>query len=237
MEIQLTDFENAAYSLFIVLLTRVLSAFDLNLYIPLSKVDANMATAHKRGALANEKFYFRKNLTRSAILEGEDYELMTINEIMNGKELPNGERFSGLVELMNIYLDTTNIAKDTRDRLSRYLSFISKKASGELISTATWIRNEVITHPEYKKDSVVSPKIAHDLLQKCIKIGHGEYHPVELLGEFKISPQRSKRSVKFGKFCGWNQAFFVMGGLGLIGGMYLVFKKTWKLISVKIVSV
>ena len=34
---QLTDYENAAFVVFIVLVTRVILAFDLNLYIPLSQ--------------------------------------------------------------------------------------------------------------------------------------------------------------------------------------------------------
>jgi glutamate--cysteine ligase catalytic subunit len=38
MEIQLTDFENAAYSIFIVLLTRAILSYNLNFYAPLSKV-------------------------------------------------------------------------------------------------------------------------------------------------------------------------------------------------------
>jgi hypothetical protein len=38
MEVQLTDFENAAFVVFVVLVTRVVLAFDLCLYIPLSKV-------------------------------------------------------------------------------------------------------------------------------------------------------------------------------------------------------
>lgn len=42
MEIQLTDFENAAFTVFIILLTRVILAFDLSLYIPLSKVRENI---------------------------------------------------------------------------------------------------------------------------------------------------------------------------------------------------
>ena len=37
-KVQLTDFENAAYVTFVVLLTRVILSFDLNLLIPLSKV-------------------------------------------------------------------------------------------------------------------------------------------------------------------------------------------------------
>ena len=42
MELQLTDFENAAMTVFVVLVTRVILAFDLCLYIPLSKVRANI---------------------------------------------------------------------------------------------------------------------------------------------------------------------------------------------------
>lgn len=38
MEVQLTDFENAAFSVFIVLLTRAIITFGLNFYIPISKV-------------------------------------------------------------------------------------------------------------------------------------------------------------------------------------------------------
>lgn len=41
MEIQLTDFENAAFTVFVVLLTRIILAFDLHLYIPISKVREN----------------------------------------------------------------------------------------------------------------------------------------------------------------------------------------------------
>jgi len=38
MEVQITDFENAAFAVFNVLLTRVILSMNLNLYIPISKV-------------------------------------------------------------------------------------------------------------------------------------------------------------------------------------------------------
>jgi glutamate--cysteine ligase catalytic subunit len=38
MEVQLTDFENAAYAVFVVLLSRAILKFNLNFYIPISKV-------------------------------------------------------------------------------------------------------------------------------------------------------------------------------------------------------
>ena len=37
MEVQLTDFENAAFSIFIVLLTRAILSFNLNFYMPISQ--------------------------------------------------------------------------------------------------------------------------------------------------------------------------------------------------------
>lgn len=55
METQATDAENAAFVVFVVLVTRVILAFDLNLYIPLSKVDENMKRAHSRDAVHQQK--------------------------------------------------------------------------------------------------------------------------------------------------------------------------------------
>jgi DNA-binding ferritin-like protein (Dps family) len=70
MEIQLTDFENAAFAVFIVLLQRTILTFDLNLYIPISKVDANMQRAHSRNSAARGKFFFRRHL--APLEEGDD---------------------------------------------------------------------------------------------------------------------------------------------------------------------
>jgi glutamate--cysteine ligase catalytic subunit len=58
-QVQLTDFENAAFATFVVLITRVILSFNLSLLIPLSKVDENLAAAQKRDAARKEKFYFR----------------------------------------------------------------------------------------------------------------------------------------------------------------------------------
>lgn len=45
MEVQPTDFENAAYSVFIVLLTRAILSFGLNFYMPVSKVRSRVAAS------------------------------------------------------------------------------------------------------------------------------------------------------------------------------------------------
>jgi len=92
MEVQLTDFENAAFTVFIVLLTRAILSFNLNLYIPITKVgraparrrrrgertstsgtrarrrrplpqvDENMQTAHTRDAARTGLFNFRNHI-------------------------------------------------------------------------------------------------------------------------------------------------------------------------------
>eukprot|EP00948_MAST-09A_sp_MAST-9A-sp1_P002264 g2264.t1 len=63
MDCQWADCENAAYTVFVVLLSRLILLFDLNLYIPMSKVDENMRRAHAKDAATKGLFYFRKRVT------------------------------------------------------------------------------------------------------------------------------------------------------------------------------
>jgi glutamate--cysteine ligase catalytic subunit len=198
MEIQITDFENAAFSVFMVLITRAILSFGLNFYIPIMKTDENMQTAHKKDAVLNDKFYFRKNpfpiryprpyssngtpvsgTTTPAIMSRpptptgpveDEYALMSIDEIMNGSK-PGGEnRFPGLIPLVENYLDSMNVDIQTRCELARYLALIRKRANGSLWTAAKWIREFVDKHEEYEGDSVVGEKINHDLVGAVITI-------------------------------------------------------------------
>ncbi|KAI0268852.1 glutamate-cysteine ligase catalytic subunit [Gloeopeniophorella convolvens] len=62
MEVQMTDFENAAFAVFIVLLSRAIMSMNLNFYVPISKVDENMRRAQQRDAVHQSKFYFRREV-------------------------------------------------------------------------------------------------------------------------------------------------------------------------------
>ncbi|KAL4809954.1 GCS-domain-containing protein [Aspergillus unguis] len=188
MEIQMTDFENAAFSIFIVLVTRAILSFDLNFYIPIQRTTENMETAHARNAVLDRKFYFRKNPfsaparrqqhsssdsnTSSAYntppsspplgpVESE-YELMTISDIINGSA--DGS-FPGLIPLVESYLDSVNVDVETRCSLARYLDLIRKRANGTLWTGAKWIREFVAKHPAYKQDSAVSEEVCYDLIK------------------------------------------------------------------------
>jgi len=82
----MTDFENAAFAVFIVLLSRAIMSMNINLYIPISKacichslvitihvmklilvgwgrqVDQNMHRAQQRDAVNQARFYFRREV-------------------------------------------------------------------------------------------------------------------------------------------------------------------------------
>lgn len=165
-ELQITDFENAAFVAFLVLLTRTILTFDLHLAVPISKVDENMKRAQKRDACLDEKFYFKKNLFDPSDVTCEE---MTMNEIVNG----NGD-FPGLIPLVKGYLaQLDSIDVQTNCKIMHYLKLIEGKANGSLKTTANWMRTFVTNSPMYKHDSVVSDEIAYDLMWNLSKIANG----------------------------------------------------------------
>lgn len=195
MEIQITDFENAAFSVFVVLITRAILSFDLNFYIPIPRTTENMETAHKRDAVLNDKFYFRKDPlpkrqvrangasnppsgastpqlqpSRPASPVGpveDEYELMTVDEVINGKAAGS---FPGLIPLVESYLDSLNVDVETRCELAQYLALIKGRANGTLWTASKWIRHYVREHEEYKKDSVVPDTLVYDLVKAVERI-------------------------------------------------------------------
>ncbi|XP_067150277.1 glutamate--cysteine ligase catalytic subunit isoform X4 [Apteryx mantelli] len=130
MEVQLTDFENSAYVVFVVLLTRVILSYKLDFLIPLSK----------------EGF------------------------------------FPGLIPILNSYLENMEVDVDTRCTILNYLKLIKKRASGELMTVARWMREFVAQHPDYKQDSVITDEMNYSLIWKCNQIAQGQAECPELLG-------------------------------------------------------
>lgn len=203
-EVQFTDFENAAVISFIVLLTRVILSYKLNLVIPISKVQENMKNAQKMNSITSEKFWFRKNINLSGCVCSEFKKkfadmctsddsspssapvciLMTVNEIINGKE---GE-FPGLAPLLGTYLSSIELDAETHCVMHRYLDFIKRKAAGDILTTASWMRKFVHNHPAYKHDSVVTDEINYDLLRTVQQLQEGKQSCPELFGEFIIPP-------------------------------------------------
>ncbi|KAJ5818106.1 hypothetical protein N7474_003697 [Penicillium riverlandense] len=193
MEIQITDFENAAFSIFIVLITRAILSFDLNFYIPISRTTENMETAHARNAVLDQKFYFRKDpfprrapKNAHSMNGGSAFSSASSSavntpppspplgpveseyELMTISDIVNGcsdGSFPGLIPLVESYLNSVNVDVETRCFLARYLDLIRKRADGTLWTGARWIREFVAKHPSYKRDSVVSEEICYDLVK------------------------------------------------------------------------
>lgn len=63
-----------------------------------------------------------------------------------------------------------------------YISVFFHTCAGELMTTATYLRQCVAKHPDYKKDSVVSDRIAYDLLEHLRDISEGKVNCPELTG-------------------------------------------------------
>ncbi|XP_045860681.1 glutamate--cysteine ligase catalytic subunit [Meles meles] len=192
MEVQLTDFENSAYVVFVVLLTRVILSYKLDFLIPLSKVDENMKVAQKRDAVLQGMFYFRKDICKggNTVVDGygkaknsteqalEEYALMSIDTIINGKE----GVFPGLIPILNSYLENMEVDVDTRCSILNYLKLIKKRASGELMTVARWMREFIANHPDYKQDSVITDEMNYSLILKCNQIANELCECPELLG-------------------------------------------------------
>jgi len=182
-----------------------------------------MHRAHQRNANALNKFYFRKHMapppspvtpgspqqapqgsdtlpaTEQSVESVEDnYEEMTMDEIFNGKDC----YFPGLIPLVHAYLDYINTDPETRKRLNQYLQFISRRAKGESITAATWMRKFVSSHPAYTQDSIISPEVAHDLLMACKQVGEGILPCPDILGDIvidRVRPQDAAGQVLEGR--------------------------------------
>lgn len=179
MELQFTDFENTAFCAFVILLTRAIQTFGLNFLMPMSKVDVNMRRAQKRNACLSEKFYFRKNVEESEMSESEaNCELveLSIDEIMNG----NGE-FRGVLSFIRDYVGLVELEPLTQCYFKQFLKLIEKRANGEFMTPASYIRKFVMNHSKYKNDSVVDEDVSYDLLWHVYLIQNGKVSFPEML--------------------------------------------------------
>lgn len=180
MEVQLTDFENAAFTVFTVLLTRALLSFNLNFYLPIARTDDNFETAHARDAVMTRQFYFRQNPTSApdgdaaspSPIESE-YRLMSLDEIINGSSDEAPVAFPGLLPLVETYLASRNVDVAVRCQLTAYLGLIRDRANGRLWTAAHWMRSFVQNHSDYACDSVVSEVITHDLVKAVLALETG----------------------------------------------------------------
>lgn len=185
MDIQLSDFENAAYVIFIVLLSRMIVSLNLNFQIPMSKVHSNFEKAVNKDAVLNELFWFKFNIVTSNCKNNvfgglrtgnckDTLAELTIKEIFCGKD-----EYLGLLGYIDKYLlEVVGCSRERYEMIQPYLELIRKRACGDLPTGARFMREFIRNHPDYRKDSLITPDIAKDLVQ----LGRGDRWNEELLG-------------------------------------------------------
>ncbi|KAL0257984.1 glutamate--cysteine ligase [Diplodia seriata] len=170
MENSLTDFENAAFVVFVALVRRAVDRSGsggggVNWYVPMEQVWENMERAHARDAVRWQRFWWKREGG-----EGGESALLTVDEIVNGCAAFDG----GLVGLVERYMADEGFGVAEREKLQPYLDLVRGRASGRLCTTAWFMRDFVTRHPEYARDSQVSEKICFDLMQEVVQITNGK---------------------------------------------------------------
>ena len=183
MEAQLKPEESVGYSMFSYFMMEMLTKKGYNFYIPISKLDENFERAHTRDGVITEKFWFRKDIARES---ADEWVELTLDEILHGK----ANTFVGLFNLVFDYCreqygvdmqaEWANKKKNPDAKLHKiaenmkYFEILSKRARGETPTIANWIRNFVLNHGKYRKDSIVTPEIASDLILAMNDISNGK---------------------------------------------------------------
>ncbi|KAJ3150798.1 hypothetical protein HDU89_002793 [Geranomyces variabilis] len=165
MDIQLTDKENAALSVFVALLARAIlqslhggsGALLPDLTQPLSAVDDNMLRAQEMDAVTTSRLRF------STLRRAGEWEEQSIQDIICGRgDCHDGGGLLGVAERV-----VESFPKQDRaasEQIRGLLKLLRLRAEGTIPTNAQYIRSFVRGHADYKGDSKVSAKICSDLV-------------------------------------------------------------------------
>ena len=73
--------------------------------------------------------------------------------------------------------------KEQVSQVRMYLTFLIERARGEVQTGAKFIRDFVLNHKDYNKDSIVSDSIAFDLISTIINMNTDPNQRAKLLGK------------------------------------------------------
>lgn len=183
MDIMPTPFENAAFSVFAILLVRALLKYNARLYTKMSDVDRNMGKAHMRNP-CNEQYLWRKDVFAQSLgTSNEEFVLLTVAEIFNG-----GKGFIGLIPLVERFLAEDDHGSRNTQKIREYVEFIRLRSLGDIPTAAQYWRKFVTSHSDYQHDSRITPTIARDIVVRCHDLAIGvlvdeSYIPISKIRE------------------------------------------------------
>ncbi|ETW61659.1 hypothetical protein PFMC_02442 [Plasmodium falciparum CAMP/Malaysia] len=185
-DIQITDFENSCVVTLVMLLSKFILKERLNLYIPMTLLEENLFRASKREALTKEKFYFRKDLSYDTL--NNEFEEKSIYDIFFNET-------NGLFFLCYKYVDELFkeglLNQSAKNKIDEYIEFVKQRCSGKICTGAMYLRNFILNHPAYEKNSYINSKINYDICKLIADIGKGLIIPQELLGVF-VDPYKER---------------------------------------------
>lgn len=146
MELQKDDVSNGHIIVFMNLLVRTLTKLRPDWYIPISKVDENMKSSQKMDSI-KEQFYWK--------IDGK-IDLYPICKIVRD-----------CCRDIRCYLSTLGLEKEQIIKLEQAITFVEGRSCSAIPTDARIIRDFVLNHPNYKKDSYVSNEICYDLIMEC----------------------------------------------------------------------
>ncbi|SBT70961.1 gamma-glutamylcysteine synthetase, putative [Plasmodium malariae] len=185
-DIQITDFENASVVTLIMVLSKFILKKRLNLYIPMSLLEENLFRSAHRDAIIKEKFYFRTNLNYDTT--DNEIEEKTIYDIFFNEK-------NGIFFLCSKYVEEQYnegaLTQTAKNKIDEYIEFIKLRSCGKICTGAAYLRNFIMNHPSYEKNSYINSKINYDICKLIADIGKGLIIPQELLGVF-VDPYKER---------------------------------------------
>jgi len=147
LEMQPNTFENSAFFIFVILLAKTITFYNLNFYVPISRVDENFKKARKISS-KYEEYYFKDN----------------------SENKTNMKSLSGICKILFTYIDNylESLVDFDCDEIKKYLEHIKQIASDEKKNTAEKIREFVLNHEDYNDDSSISGSISNELIEKIL---------------------------------------------------------------------
>ena len=205
MEAPITPKEKEHFVFFATLMQRIMTDrnMETNFYIPISLADKNMLRSVERGAVHNQKFFFRRNFygpesrddkfrtspnNKKQIFKKREKFLKEMMVELSMEELlvggPNHQGFKGMIQRF-VDLNQKELiqageiqGEDLIAQIWNSFDFFLKRARNELLTSAALIRKFVSEHPSYGQDSVVEGKVMEDLIQFLLDVQNKNHHPL-----------------------------------------------------------
>lgn len=118
-----------------------------------------------------------------AKLEQSRYKELYVWQILNGDESVGLSK--GLIKLCEEYMALKNWPEEQVAETNYYLRFLSDRALGKVPTGASFLREYVMNHPAYAKDSKLNDQINFDVLKMMSDLNEPDSeHRQHLLGEY-----------------------------------------------------